>query len=530
MSINNSSFLKSSILRSASVISIATFLSRVSGFFRDVALAYFFGTGLFMQAFIVAFRLPNLLRNLIGEGAANTALVPVFSKMVYHKRQEEFINLCRFLFKFIILILSLVVILAQILSPALVRIIAPGFLGNLEKLELTIQLSRITFIYILLIGIVAFNTAILNSLNNFAPSAVSPVLLNISLILGAFISAKTLKIPVFGIAWAVVIGGIVQIALQLPWLIKNKIKPWHNLLILKIDPEVKNSSKRIFRLFWPRILGAAVYQINVFIDTIIASLSFLVGPGAVAAIYYANRIIQLPLGVFAFALSSALLPRLAALVAAKDNQGLINSLGFSLKVIMAIMLPVSLLFAFLGPAIVEAIFQRGEFNLFSTQITSWALLFYCPGLFFFAAVKIILACFYAFEDTRRPVKIALICLLVNLILNCLLAIPLKLGGLALASSLSAALNLTLLCKYLKKYIPDLDYVKIFALPFLRLIFPTLVMVFILNWSWQNIFLSYSLIPRLVFNLVLSGLIYLAVGLIFKISEIKDTLRWILGKE
>ncbi|MEW6008592.1 MAG: murein biosynthesis integral membrane protein MurJ [Candidatus Omnitrophota bacterium] len=529
MSINNSSNLKFEILRSASVVGLATFLSRLTGFARDVVLAYFFGTGIEIQAFIVALRLPNLLRDLVAEGVTNSTFVPVFSKLLSQDKRDEFLKVCKFLFRLITLLLLSVVILGEILAPILVRLIAPGFFNEPGKFSLTVTLTRIMFSYILLIGLVSFNSAILNSLNNFAPSAIAPVLLNIAIIIGAVISAKALPVPILGLGWAVIFGGIFQLLFQIPSLLKNKIKPWHGFFDFKIDAQVKKISKRIARLFSPRLVGSAVYQLNVFIDTVMASLSWLVGEGAVAAIYYANRIIQLPLGLFAFSLSSALLPQLSSLAAKKDNEKLIDTLCFALKTILVIMLPISAYLILRSGPIIKAVFQRGQFSVFSSQITSWALLFYCLGLFFFAAVRIILACFYALEDTRRPVEIAFICLIANVLLNIILAIPLKVGGLALASSLVSLLNLTLLARSLKRHIPLINYYDMLGRAFFKVLFATTVMALVTKMAWQYLFTDLSLIIRLSLNLILAMSVYLGLAFLFKISEITEVCRWILKR-
>jgi putative peptidoglycan lipid II flippase len=531
MSTNNSANLKSSILCSATVISLATLLSRISGFVRDVVLAYFFGTGTAIQAFIVALRLPNLLRDLVGEGITNTTMVPVFSKLLAAGKREEFLRLCRFIFKFIFIALVVIVLIAQIIAPVLVRLIAPGFYDNIAKLTLTIKLTRITFIYILLIGVVAFHTSMLNSLNNFAPSAIGPVFLNISLIVGAFISVKILPVPIVGLAWAVVAGGILQVAVQAPALRKYNIRSGQRFFDFSLDEQTKASSQRIARLFWPRLIGSAVYQLNVFVDTIMASLSFLVGQGAIAAIYYANRIIQLPLGVFAFALSNALLPQLSSLVHNKDEQRLAQVFYFAMKAITSIMVPMSLFICLQAVPITQAVFQRGQFSAFSTQITSLTLLFYGLGVFFFAGVRIVLVCFYAFEDTLRPVQTASICLLANVILNFILAIPLKVGGLALASSLSSLLNLTLLCALLKRrHLAMLDYRLVFGLPLVRIILCSLVMVLVSRLAWQFLFLGWPLLIRLALNIILAAGIYILTAFLGKIEEVTETIKWILKKE
>ena len=529
MSTNNLPPTKSRVLRSALVVAAATSLSRITGFLRDVVLAYFFGTGSQIQAFIIAFRLPNLLRDLIAEGPANAALVPIFSKMLYNNRKEEFLKVAQFLFKIILSGLVVIVIVAQIFSSSLVRLIAPGFLEDPQKLALAIELVRITFIYVLLIGLAAYNTAILNSLHNFAPSAIGPALLNISLIIAAFISVKFLAQPVMGLAWAVVAGGVLQIACQLPWLRSNQVLPWNNFFNFKIDPEVKTASKRVGKLFLPRVMGTAVYEINVFVDTIFASLSFLVGPGAIAAIYYANRIIAFPIGIVAFSFASALLPQFSRLVAEKDTRKLTDNFSFAMKFIMAVMVPVSLFIGVFSTPIIKVIFERGEFSSVSTDITSLALLFYSLGLFFFAAVKIMLVCFYAFEDTRKPVEIAFGCLILNIILIFILAKPLKVGGLALASSISAFVNLTLLCKYLKKHIPDLNYKNIFGPALFRIAVCSLIMLVITKLCWMYLLVKLPLILGFTLNLIMAGLLYLGLGFIFNISEIKGIWQWILKR-
>jgi putative peptidoglycan lipid II flippase len=526
MSTNNLHSVKHAVLRSAFLLGGLTFLSRLTGFFRDVIIAYFFGTGASIQAFIVAFRLPNLLRDLVGEGTTNTTLVPVFSKLLAQNRKDEFLKLSHFLFKIVIISLVLILLVAEMLSPVLVRLIAPGFIADINKLALAIQLVRITFFYILLIGLVAFQTALLNSFNDFAPSAIAPVLLNISLIFGAVFSAKLLKEPALGLAWAVIVGGILQVAWQIPALNRKAILPWRNFFDFKLDPGVKLLSKRVGKLFLPRLFGSAVYEINIFVDTIFASLSFLVGQGAIAAIYYANRIIQFPIGIFAFSISSALLPQLSGLAVKKERSTLIDNFSFSMRIIMAVMIPLSIFICMNAVPIIKIVFQRGKFNAFSTDITSWALVFYGLGLFFFAAVKVVLVCFYALEDTRRPVVIASVCLLVNIMLNFILAIPLKVGGLALASSISAALNLILLCQYLKRHIPEIDFRQIFGLPLLKVLLTSLVMVVSLELSQRFLLLNCALVLRLLFNLTLASLVYLGVGFLLKIGEIRNSWQWI----
>jgi putative peptidoglycan lipid II flippase len=279
----------------------------------------------------------------------------------------------------------------------------------------------------------------------------------------------------------------------------------------------------------PRIFGTAVYQLNIFVDTICASLSFIVGQGSIAAIYYANRIIQFPLAVFGLAIASAALPTMSRLAAEENLEELRNTVSFSLRSIFLIMLPCSVALMVLAGPIIRLLFQRGQFTSYSTVITSSALLFYSLGLFAFAGVKISVSCFYSLKDTKTPVKVAACCLVLNVLLNLILMFPLKVSGLALASSISAVINFCVLSYILQKrigrYIQE-NFVYYFA----KLAFVSLIMGVVIYLLWFK-FLTFFNLPLRFILVSLSGTTVFILGCFaFKIKEIKDLIGWFLKKQ
>ncbi|NQS99644.1 MAG: murein biosynthesis integral membrane protein MurJ, partial [Candidatus Omnitrophica bacterium] len=433
-----------SLIRSARVIGAATLGSRILGFARDVIIAKFFGTGTGAQAFVVAFRIPNLLRRLVGEGSTNSAVVPVLSRLNAQGKDEEFWQVANCLLNVLLILLAGLLLFGELLAPYIVRILAPGFIKDPVKLALTIRLTRFIFPYIVLIGLTAFAMALLNSLRHFTLPALAPCLLNISLITSAIILCPRLAQPIDGLAWGVLIGGALQLLIQVPLLISKGLfkKRFTGL----IHPKVKE----IGRLFLPRTLGIAVYQANIFIDSILASLAWIVGSGAVAALYYANRIIQFPVALFGLALAQVALPSLSAMAAKNDLAQVKKTVSFSLRNVFTIMIPATVGLSVLAHPVIKILFERGSFTAYSTTITASVLLFYCLGLTGYAGINMLATCFYAMQDTLTPVKAAAWALLINLILNLIFMWPLKAAGLALATAISASFNFMLLLFMLSK--------------------------------------------------------------------------------
>jgi putative peptidoglycan lipid II flippase len=515
-----------SIAKSASIIGAATLCSRILGFIRDVVMARFFGTGIASQAFVVAFRIPNLFRDLVAEGAANAAFVPVFSDCLLKKEKNEFWYLVRNILGIIFALLVLITLLGVLFAPLITRLIAPGFVQQPDKLFLTIKLVRILFPYLLLVGLTAYGMGLLHTFKAFVTPALGPSMLNIAMILGIFISVRLLKDPVIGLSLGVLCGGVLQLLIQIPPIYRRGFR----LKLKELRLDFSNpGTRQIGRLIAPRIFGSAIYQLNVFVDTMLASLSHIAGEGAVAAIYYANRIIQFPLAIFGIALSSAVLPTMSHQVAQDDLDSLKSTLSFSLKTIYLIMLPVSLGLVVLSRPIISLLFQRGEFTDYSTSITSWALLFYSLGLVAFGGVKILVSCFYSLKDTKTPVKISFICLMINVVLNIILMFPLKVGGLALASSISATLNFIILLSLLKKRIGKIID-KDMQIVFLKISLSSIIMVLITYLSWHNLSLGLRPLFSVSAVIFISIFIYIFSCFLLGVKEIRYLFKWLWIKK
>lgn len=513
---------KKSIIKSASIISIATLCSRILGFIRDIVIAAIFGTGAVSEAFFVAFRIPNILRDLVGEGAANSAFVPVFCEYKSREKSGDFWGLVGNSFWIILIVLSGIAFLGIIFARPIVSIIAPGFLKEPAKFLLTVRLTQILFPYLVLISLTAYSMGVLHTFRSFTAPAFASCLLNVCTILSVLIAYRLMPNPVFGLALGVLLGGIFQVGIQVPALFKQGFR----ISLLKIKPDFLHPGiKQIGRLLLPRIFGTAVYHLNILIDTVLASFAFIVGQGAVAAIYYANRIIQFPLALFGIALSSAVLPTLSTQAAVKDIKGLKSTLSFSLRTVFFLMLPACLGLLVLSQPIIKLLFQRGNFDYYSAQISSSVLFFYAFGLVFFGGMKILISGFYSLQDTRTPVKIAFWSLLVNLILNIILMFPLKVGGLALASSLAAGFNFSLLYYNLTKKIGQIFTRDIFIY-LLKIATAGLVMViFVFAFFYRTAF-YFNPIPRLLLTIILAGLLYFGVCLLLRVKETRSLVRWI----
>lgn len=521
MNLNSSKDSRSSIIKATGIISLGTFSSRILGFIRDIVLASILGTHFKADAFFVAFRIPNLFRNLVGEGATNSAVIPVLSEYVGGKDKRKLWNFVSVIFIWAFMILFCLTILGMLFSPFLVRAIAPGFIASQDKLLLTIQLTRWMFPYLIFIGLTALCMGILYTLRSFVTPAFSPCLLNIAIIISAFIGYQLKQEPVYSLAIGVLIGGILQLVVQIGPLIKNGFQ-WSGPL-LRSHPGVK----KVGKLFLPRILGAGVYQLNVFIDTFCASLSHIVGAGGISAIYYASRIIQFPMGIFGIALTSALLPTLSNLATEKDMDSFKKTIIFSLKTIIFVMLPTSIIFIVLSTPLIRILFERGEFNIYSTQITSWTLLFYAMGLVSFGATKVMITALHSLQDTSTPVKVAGFCLVVNMMLNFILMGPLKTGGIALASSISATMSFLMLFYAFKKRVNGIRLNILLYL--LKVSLASIVMGIIIIWLW-TCFLFLGEVWRFICVVTIGGLVFLMICFALKVEQTIEMIRWIRSRK
>lgn len=434
----------SRVARAAGVVGLATMTSRVFGFLRDMVVAGFFGAGLATDAFFVAFRIPNLLRRLLAEGSLTVSFVPVFTEYLKKKSQEEAFELANAAFTLLSIILVVVSLLGVIFSPAIVAIMAPGFTKEPAQYDLAVFLTRLMFPYIFFISLVALCMGILNSLRHFAAPALSPVILNIAMIAAALTLRGLFSEPIFSLAVGVLIGGVLQLAMQWPFLVKMGIR-------IRPDFRFRHPGiKQIGMLLVPTFIGSAVYQLNTFIGTILASL---LPKGSVSYLYYADRIVELPLGVFAISIGTAVLPSFSELVSKEDFENLKKTISFALRMIFFVSIPATAALLALDVPIISVLFQRGAFDAQSTLLTARALSCYAVGLWAFSVIRVIDAAFFSIQDRKSPLKAAFASLFINVIFSIILmSSPLKHGGLALATSIASAANVAILAVILRRKI------------------------------------------------------------------------------
>ncbi len=498
------------IIKSAGVIGFATVISRVLGFVRDILIANFFGTARYAQAFVVAFRIPNMLRDLIGEGATNAALVPVLSEYSQTKKKQEFWHLANVLLNVVLIVLAGLTLLGVAFTPMIVRLIAPGFISDPEKLRITIYLTRFMFPYVLLVGLLAYSMGVLNSLRHFSAPAFAPAVLNLSIIICALVKQGSVS----ALATGVLVGGVAQLAVQIPVLFSKGFRFSFR------DGLHHAAVKKIGILLLPRVLGSCVYQINLFINTMLASLSHIVGAGGVAALYYANRIFQFPLAIFGIAIAQAALPTMSREALEQGLFKLKETLSFSLRAVNFIMLPASLGLIVLARPITSMLFERGAFSHYSTSITAGALVFYSIGLFSYAGIKILVSCFYSLKDTLTPVKIASMSLILNIALSIMLMFPLKIKGLALATSISGSFNFFMLFFILRHKIGGLDGMKILV-SFIKVLAASLLMSGIIY------FCAFKIALNLLLVILIGIASYIVSAFVFDVKEAREFLKWVL---
>ncbi len=435
------------LFRSTVAVGAMTLLSRVLGFLRDLIFAQKFGASTATDAFYVAFRIPNFMRRLFAEGSFSVAFVPVLAEIRERGDARELREFVDHVCGTLAAILTVVVALGIFAAPAFITVFAPGFIEQPEKFALTVEMLRVTFPYILLISLAGFAGGILNTYSRFALPALSPVLLNIALIAAAVWLAPYFDEPVKALAWGVLIGGVLQLLMQLPGLSRLGLLPrprwgWH-------DPGVR----KVLKLMIPTLFGSSVAQVNLLIDTLIAS--FLV-TGSVTWLYYTDRLLEFPLGIFGVALGTVILPHLSTRHAAKDPDGFNRSVDWALRIGLFISLPAALMLILLAEPMFWALFGYGRFSTVDVQMSGLSLAALALGLPAFIAVKVLAPAFYARQDTRTPVTAGIISMVSNIVLNAIfVGLWLWSGkagvhaGLALASALAGYINAGLLLYWLR---------------------------------------------------------------------------------
>ncbi|MCP4104688.1 MAG: murein biosynthesis integral membrane protein MurJ [Desulfobacteraceae bacterium] len=434
------------VTKAAGVVGTATLASRILGFIRDAVIAWYFGAGLGSDAFFVAFRVPNTLRRLFAEGSLSIAFIPVFTEYLENRGKEEAFDMARAAIKLLSVILIVTSVLGILLAPFIVRVFAWGFASSPEKFALTVHLTRIMFPYVFFICLVALCMGILNPLRHFLAPSLAPSFLNIAMILSVIVISPCTANPATGLAIGVLIGGFLQLALQIPFLIKKGFKFNLQSSVFNLQSYYHPALERIGRLMVPAVFGAAVYQVNIVVGTLLASF---LPEGSVSCLWFADRLVQFPLGIFGIATATAVLPSLSRQAAAKDFDALKDSFAYAIRLIFFITIPSMAGLIVLREPIVALLFKRGAFDAETTRLTAYALLCYSVGLWAFAAVRIVVSTFYALQDTKTPVRMAVISIFANIALGIILMGPLGHGGLALATSLASMLNLGLLVYALK---------------------------------------------------------------------------------
>ena len=503
----------SQVAKAAGIVGISTLASRIFGFIRDMVVAAFFGAGLASDAFFVAFRIPNLLRRLIGEGSLTVSFVPVFTEYRQKKSKEEALELANTAFTLLSIILVIISVLGVLFSPLIVTLIAPGFVADRDQFTLAVFLNRLMFPYIFFMSLVALCMGILNTFRHFAAPALSPVILNICMIVAALTLRNFFTEPITALAIGVMIGGILQLAMQWPFLVKYGLKIRYKFNVH--HPGIK----QITLLLIPAMLGAAVGTINVFVGTILASL---LPQGSVSYLYYADRIMELPLGVFAIAIGTAALPSLSEHASKGNIDELKSTISFSLRLMLFVTIPSMVALMALNLPIISVLFQRGAFDVNAAILTAQALFCYALGLWAFSVLRVVTAAFYSLQDAKWPMKAAIITLLVNLAASVALMFPLQHNGLALANSLAAIVNVIVLGIVLKKKIGVfLD--RSFYISTIKIITSSMVMWgaillidFVIPWNTNGQFkvrLTY-----LIAAVVTGAITYFACAYFLKIPE------------
>jgi len=508
-----------SLFRSAGLIGLATLGSRLAGMVRDVVSAGLFGTSRVWDAFLLAFIVPNFLRRLVGEGALANAFIPVYSEVLHREGRAEADRIANIVFSLLSVVLGALVVLAVIgVQVALAVLELPA------KLELTLQFLTILFPYVLCLSYVALLMGILHCHKHFLAPALSPVILNI-----IWIIAVLVLCPLMGndrvsqarvLAFCILGAGVLQLAIQFWPLRKLRFRL---KFILKLgEPAIK----KIGGLLGPSILTFAAMQIGFLMDMILA---FWVGDGANSTLWYGNRLMQFPLGIFGIAMGTALLPTISQQAAEGSAAQMVKTLSFALRCVFYVVVPATVGLIVLKTPIVRLLFERGAFDAQSTARTAQTLMFYSIGLFAFSGQKILAATFYGMQDTKTPFKIAAVNVFVNLALSLILMRPLGEGGLALATSLSGVLNFCILVLILRRKLDSFILMPI-VIYFAKALLVSCLMGLLVAWTYQHLPLAFiahetlASLGRLSAAILIGVVFYGIASVLLRFSVLKEALR------
>lgn len=488
--------MSTKLYKSTAIVSGMTLISRIMGFVRDMLIANMFGVSAATDVFFVAFKIPNFLRRLFAEGAFAHAFVPV---LMDYKQKEDPAGLKRLIDKTagtLLVLLFLLTLIGIIATPILILLFAPGFLWDGDQYPLALMMLRITFPYLLFISLTAFAGAILNVHGKFAVPALTPVLLNICMIMAAIWLAPFFSTPIVALAWGVFVAGVLQLCFQIPALVGLGLLPrfrwgW-------ADPGVR----QVLKLMMPAIFGVSVVQVNLLFDTLVASF---LSSGSVSWLYYSDRLVEFPLGLLGVAVATVILPGLSRNHVIEDRGAFSKSLDWGLKLVVLIGLPATVGLVILAQPLLFTLFQYHEFGVDDVVMAGKSLKAFAFGLLGFILIKVLVPGFSARLDTKTPARFGFYSIICNVILNILLVIPLAHAGIALATSLSAYLNAGLLLAVLLKqkiFLPEKDW----GLFLVRIIFACMAMVgFLQYFTEQQSWLEWSSAERgLHLSLIVAG--------------------------
>jgi putative peptidoglycan lipid II flippase len=511
------------IVKSALGMGLVTFISRIFGLMREWLRGYLLGTSGSSDAFAMAFMFPNLLRRLVGEGAMTAAFVPVFSDYLVKEEteaREEFVST---FFTAVLCFGVFIVVLVIFIAPVL-KFFLPQFTRVPGKIDLTVLLTRLMFPYILFISLAALNQSILNTYRVFVPSAATPILLNISIIVIGLSLGFRLKDPGIALGIGVIIGGILQFTFQLPFLWKRDIK--YRFSFHFGNPGVK----KVVLLMLPGTIGAGVYQINTLVSQFIAAS---LEEGSVAALRFSNVLVEVVLGIFIISISTVILPALSEKASRGDREGMKEGLSYALRLVYLITVPAAIGLVVLRLPIIRMLFQYGRFGERSTYMVAYALLFHAPGIVGTGSTRIIVQMFFSMKDTRTPVYVAAVVMTVNLILCFLLSVSLRLGGIALAGSISTFVNFFLLFIVLSGRIGGIIDRRVIA-SLLKSLSASVIMgaaLYLLNGSLGRIMnQSRGHNAAITLLLLCTGVtIFLVLSLVFRNKEVLELGKMFLQK-
>jgi len=471
-----------------SILGSLTLISRILGYVRDLLIARLFGAGLVSDAFFVSFKLPNLFRRLFAEGSLNSAFIPVVSGIKSkfgRQKSDEFLST---IFSILLSFLFILLIICELLMPIIINLIAPGFSKNPEKFLLSVDLARLTFPFVVFVCLTSLIGGYLNTLGKFAAMAVTPIILNLTMILTLIIFFKLENQTFLAkyLSFSISLAGLIQII----WIITHLKRNNSNLIVrlpkIKLVSKPSPEFKKFFVLLTPAIIGNGAYQLNLLIDMILAST---LPDGSISFLYYADRVNQLPLGVLGIAISTALLPILSKQVKENKNTEAKESISKALEFGIFFSIPAFFGILFLSEEIIKFLFFRGEFDLTDVSLTAKALVALSFGLPAFILIKILVVPFFANENTKTPIRISVFCMIVNLILNLILIGKFLHVGLAIATSVSAWINVIILSYYLffkQKYSLNKSIIKLF----LKVLFSSLLMSGVLYLIMKKNILSF----------------------------------------